>query len=285
MSKIEFDKYYTSPIVARYCIDKTYEVIGKDNITEIVETSAGCGSFSHQIEGCKAYDLFPQHESIMKADYLDLDLGGYKKGRLNIGNPPYGAGTKQILKNFYDKACKEGDYISWILPRAHHNSYERPFNRFEIVHSEQLKTEFTNHILRTALVIYKRHPIVDQWYNIEYKPKKEFIKFTQYARVYNVKKLKRIEPYDYTFVTWGDLLRETKPYEKARTVGVKIHQDYRLEVIQWLQWMYRYNRQTGIITNRSISAGILGSLQPLYKLMHIQFPELFDIIKPWKPNE
>ena len=50
MAKIEFDKYYTSPNTARFCINKTYEILGKENITEIIEPSAGCGTFSNQIE-------------------------------------------------------------------------------------------------------------------------------------------------------------------------------------------------------------------------------------------
>ena len=32
MSKIENDKYYTPVDLAKYCIDKTFEIIGKENI-------------------------------------------------------------------------------------------------------------------------------------------------------------------------------------------------------------------------------------------------------------
>ena len=35
MAKIINDKYYTPIDLAKYCIDKTYEIIGKENITEI----------------------------------------------------------------------------------------------------------------------------------------------------------------------------------------------------------------------------------------------------------
>ena len=67
MSKIEHDKYYTSTTLAKYCIDKTFEIIGKENIAEIIEPSAGNGSFSNQLE-CIAYDLFPEHKNIIKQD-------------------------------------------------------------------------------------------------------------------------------------------------------------------------------------------------------------------------
>ena len=34
MAKIAYDKYYTPPIVAKWCIEKTKEIIGENNITE-----------------------------------------------------------------------------------------------------------------------------------------------------------------------------------------------------------------------------------------------------------
>jgi predicted RNA methylase len=68
-AKINLDKYYTPVELAKYCIDKTYEIIGKENITEIIEPSAGNGSFSLQIPNCIAYDIEPEHESIIKQDF------------------------------------------------------------------------------------------------------------------------------------------------------------------------------------------------------------------------
>lgn len=37
MAKIENDKYYTPVDLAKYCIDKTFEIIGEENITDIKE--------------------------------------------------------------------------------------------------------------------------------------------------------------------------------------------------------------------------------------------------------
>jgi predicted RNA methylase len=90
VSKILNDKYYTSKELAKYCINKTYEIIGEENISEVIEPAAGNGSFSLQVPTiCWAYDIEPEHESIMKQDFLKLDIG-YLWGRLIIGNPPYG---------------------------------------------------------------------------------------------------------------------------------------------------------------------------------------------------
>ena len=52
--KIENDKYYTPKELAKRLINKTFDVIGKDNISEIIEPSAGDGSFSSQIENINA---------------------------------------------------------------------------------------------------------------------------------------------------------------------------------------------------------------------------------------
>ena len=98
MSKIQNDKYYTSVKLSKYCIDKTFEIIGKENITDIIEPSAGNGSFSNQID-CTAYDIEPEQESIIQQDYLQLNLS-YKEGRLIIGNPPYGPKMHLVVKFF-----------------------------------------------------------------------------------------------------------------------------------------------------------------------------------------
>lgn len=183
MAKIAFDKYYTPPIVARWCIDKTYEVIGRENITQIVEPSAGGGSFSHQIPGCLAMDLYPQHPAIHKADFITESLG-YRKGRLFIGNPPFGGSGGTILRAFYDKCVSEGDYIAWILPPSFYNNYSR-FNRFEIVYSCLLDTDYTNRELLTAFVIYRRNPDQDEWRNPVYRT--DVVEITQLVEAIQTK--------------------------------------------------------------------------------------------------
>ena len=66
--------------------EMTFHIEDKEqNITEIIEHSAGNGSFSNQITNCIAYDLVPESDNIKTADFLDMKLG-YKSGRLFIGN-------------------------------------------------------------------------------------------------------------------------------------------------------------------------------------------------------
>ena len=153
-SKLHLDKYYTPIDLAKYCIEKTYEIIGKENISEIIEPSAGNGSFSNQIENCIAYDIEPEGENITKQDYLDLELE-YKKGRLIIGNPPYGV-KNNLTVSFFKKSVGISDYIAFILPISQLNNNIKLYE-FDLIHSEDLGNRFyTDRYIHCCLNIYKR---------------------------------------------------------------------------------------------------------------------------------
>lgn len=134
-NKLNYDKYYTDKQVAERLIKTTFDVLKDKKITEIVEPSAGTGSFSGQLENCIAYDIDPKSENIIKMDFLKTDLK-YKKGRLFIGNPPFGD-RLNLARKFMKKHYKEGDYIAYILPIS---QYENNFNfyEFDLVYSEDL---------------------------------------------------------------------------------------------------------------------------------------------------
>lgn len=152
--KINLDKYYTNTDLAKYCIEKTKEIIGEDNITEYLEPSAGNGAFSLQIPKCIAYDIEPEHESIIKQNYLELDTP-YKKGRLIIGNPPFGE-RNNLSRYFYNKSVELGDYISFILPVSQFNNVDSLY-KFDLIHSEVLPTiEYSGIKINCCLNIYKR---------------------------------------------------------------------------------------------------------------------------------
>ena len=152
--KIENDKYYTPVDLAKKCIDKTFELIGKENITEIIEPSAGNGSFSNQITNCIAYDLVPENENIKQANFLNLNLG-YKIGRLFIGNPPFGVNSKLAI-DFYNKCCDCGDYIAFILPISFYKNDIKLY-KFDLIYSEDLGLKYyTDRELHCCFNIYKR---------------------------------------------------------------------------------------------------------------------------------
>lgn len=154
MGKLHLDKYYTSKELAKYCIDKTFEIIGRDKISEIIEPSAGNGSFSNQMSGVVAYDIEPEHPSIKQQDFLELEKD-HKEGRLIIGNPPYGS-RMNMAQRFFKKSIEISDYVSFILPISQLNNSNSLYE-FDLVYSEDLgKQEFTDRNLHTCLNIYKR---------------------------------------------------------------------------------------------------------------------------------
>lgn len=134
MSKnITLDKFYTSFETARKCINLAFKTF--ENITEIIEPSAGTGAFSLQISNCIAYDIAPEHESIKKQDFLKLKLP-YKQGRLIIGNPPFGD-RNNLARSFYKHACKMAEYIGFILPIGLLNNIDSLYD-FDLIKSVDL---------------------------------------------------------------------------------------------------------------------------------------------------
>ena len=158
------DKYYTSKELAKYCIYKTYEIIGRENITEIIEPSAGSGNFSLQLDNCIAYDIEPEHDSVIKQDYLELEME-YKKGRLIIGNPPYGS-RLNLAKSFCNKSFEIAEYVSFILPISQLKNTQSIY-KYDLVHSEDLgKQKYSNIDVHCCLNIYKR-PMNDKFNKIQ----------------------------------------------------------------------------------------------------------------------
>ena len=80
--KIVNDKYYTSKELAKYCMDKTKEVVGNEHIIEYLEPSAGAGVFLDILDKpYLAYDIDPEDNRIFKQDFLDLNLE-YRKRKM-----------------------------------------------------------------------------------------------------------------------------------------------------------------------------------------------------------
>lgn len=157
MAKIELDKYYTPKDLAEYCVNKTKEIIGEENISEWLEPSAGAGVFLDFLDdNYLAYDISPEDNRIVKQDYLELDLE-YKKGRCIIGNPPYGDRNSLSVK-FFKKSILLGDYVAFILPSSQYNNNNQMYE-FNLIHSEIISNKkFDSLDKRISLTfnIYKR---------------------------------------------------------------------------------------------------------------------------------
>lgn len=155
MAKIENDKYYTPQDLAKYCVEKTKEVIGEDNITEYIEPSAGLGVFLDYLDKpYTAYDIEPESNKVTKQDWLSLDLD-YKQGRCVIGNPPFGSKNTLSVK-FFKKSVQLCDYIAFILPISQLNNNQQMYE-FDLIHSEDLGLRhYSDRDLHCCFNIYKR---------------------------------------------------------------------------------------------------------------------------------
>ena len=161
MSKIHLDKYYTPQSLADYCTKKTVEIIGIDNVTELVESSAGQGVFLNSFDKFlpntpyKAYDIEPEDDRIVKQNYLELETE-YKIGRVVGFNFPYGKGN-YLAVQFYKKSLEFGDYICSILPISQLNNNMYMYE-FDLIHSEDLKPQkYSNVKVHCCFNIYKRN--------------------------------------------------------------------------------------------------------------------------------
>ncbi len=109
------DQYYTRPDIAFWCWDILQEHL-EDGKSEIyVEPSAGCGNFLVDNYTWEAYDLDPKLDFIVKADFLEVtDL----KGKIVVGNPPFGFASSLALKFINHCADKDAKMVAFILPKT-----------------------------------------------------------------------------------------------------------------------------------------------------------------------
>lgn len=264
--KLHLDKYYTTMELAKYCIDKTKEIIGEENITEYIEPSAGNGSFSKQIHNCIAYDIEPEHDSIIKQDFLTLELE-YKKGRCIIGNPPFGRGNS-LSMSFYKKSVKICDYIAFILPISQLNNNVQLYD-FDLIYSEDLgEKEYSGVKLNCCFNIYKRPKnfILNKKPNYKLKD----IKIIEYRRDGNKHNIDN--NFDYAIGTFG-----------AGCVGKEIKEigTYSLECYFYILNDDYKNKILYILKNtnwKELSKGISGTYRlpqwKIYKYLKEQIPEL-----------
>jgi len=122
------DAFYTKPHIASDCIKLLKQHINLDSFQTIIEPSAGSGAFSNLFindNRITSYDIEPQHTSIIKADFLTVDL--FLEGKtLIIGNPPFGR-QSMILKKFIKRCCHQikADTIAFILPLSFSNQHNQ----------------------------------------------------------------------------------------------------------------------------------------------------------------
>jgi len=119
--RIELDKWYTPRDKSQEFITKTLNIIGIDNLNEVVEPSAGDGAFSDYLQDypfeLKAYDIKPDKNYITQIDFNNLKMD-YSSKRLVIGNPPFGR-SGCLAKKFVQRSMRMAKWVGMVLPLSY----------------------------------------------------------------------------------------------------------------------------------------------------------------------
>ncbi len=113
------DKFYTVPTVAKSCLQSLEELYPWSKWDLILEPSAGNGSFFLQIPSSHklGLDIAPEHDQILKQDFLEFSPDSSKKSILVLGNPPFGKISSLAIK-FFNHAATFASVIAFIVPRT-----------------------------------------------------------------------------------------------------------------------------------------------------------------------
>lgn len=231
--KIENDKYYTPIELANYCWNKVLEVIGEENISEIIEPSCGNGAFYHHRDMVPhfGYDIEPQcsFDNVLNGDFLSQDIV-YLPGRLVIGNPPYGR-CLNLAQKFFKKSVDIADYIAFILPISQLNN-TRSMYEFDLLYSEDLGNRiYTDRQLHCCFNVYKR-PANGELNNKPVAKLKDVSIYRQDSTGYNDK------DFDIRMCYWGDgtagkILKDDEHYSAEYKIKVN-NESLKREIIDVL---------------------------------------------------
>lgn len=233
MAKIPNDKYYTPQHIVSRCIDTIIETIGLDKITEVIEPAAGNGAFMHdeRLHVDYAYDISPEAEDIIHADYLEIAKTlQYKPGRLVLGNPPFGY-VGNLYNQFYKASVKIADYVAFILPISQLNSNIRLYE-FDLIKSIDLgDCEYSDRKIRCCFNIYTRPQsgILNKMPKTK-KLKSIIISIVEFRKNAQCSGVKNFQP-DLKFCIWGASCGKQVPISKrlAHCLLIKINNEEYIE--------------------------------------------------------
>ena len=202
MSKIENDKYYTEENLARYCVEKTFEIIGS-KWDRIIEPAVGGGSFLKFLpDDTICFDLYPDKDvpQTIQKDFREVILP-YKKNSLVIGNPPFGRANKLSVQ-FIKHSMELGDYVSFIQPISQLNQ-NRTMKDTELLYSEDLGIiKYSDRKVHCCLNIYHK---CKNGHKADYK-----IDGIECRHIFRTGKYKHSDeilnyPWDFRVSAWGSI--------------------------------------------------------------------------------
>lgn len=113
------DKFYTIPEISEKCLTKVGSFYKWSDWNLVIEPSAGNGSFLMKIPTDKkvGIDISPEHQDIVKQDFLTYSPPANTDKILVVGNPPFGRVCSLAIK-FFNHSAKWCDVIAFIVPRT-----------------------------------------------------------------------------------------------------------------------------------------------------------------------
>lgn len=128
------DKFYTIPSISEKCLATIGSKYDWSMWDLVIEPSAGNGSFLTRIPTEKkiGIDILPEHEDILKQDFLTYNPSADLGKILVVGNPPFGRVSSLAIK-FFNHAAKWADVIAFIIPKTFrrvsvHNKLDTSFH-------------------------------------------------------------------------------------------------------------------------------------------------------------
>lgn len=236
MARITNDKYYTPKEVVDRCLKILSETIPVKEVTEIIEPSA---------------------EGIIQADFLTLDLP-YKKGRLIVGNPPFGTHNSKSIR-FFNKSAEIADYIAFIQPISQLNNNLQMY-KFDLIRSVDLGiAHYTDRDLHCCFNIYKRPAG-----GLNSKPdfRLKDVTIIEYRRKsdnhsYTTAKNKEVTPdFDFSICNWGNgSLGKTPEYlgQYAQEAYIYVHNPIYKDQVKALLEFETIRRFASSIASKRIS--------------------------------
>lgn len=244
--KYDNNKYYTPEWLIEKMVNKIKEL--NIEISEILEPSAGDGRFIPYLkklnENVIAYDIEPDSEEVIKQDFFELDIK-YKKGRIVVGNPPFGI-RGNLYRKFINKSTQIADYVVFILPKIQYNNNLQGRKRSSLIYSEDLRsTSFDTidgeHIVDVCLNIYDCSKNDNDKYYHHWMD--EDIIFYNFSKVRDKIKIQNTKV-DYYINVWGYYQGKIHyTYEKSLMIGILIkNESLREDFNNFFETFYeRYN--------------------------------------------
>lgn len=207
------DAFYTQISIAEQLIKYLSTLYIFEDFDNIIEPSAGNGSFSdyffeNYIDKLIAIDIEPNKKYIIKSDFLNYDISILKdKNNLFIGNPPF---SIKLLNAFIKKIAIYANIIALILPISFDNN-----NRIRLIPKEF-------HLIKSIILpinafedkFNKEYSYNTKFYIFEKKNYNRPLKIVQYPIYYKFVKYNEI--FDYFVYRVGNKCSLIETYDKNK---------------------------------------------------------------------